>query len=293
MKAPRGVEERIRWFLANDPSGVGMCAQHTWHALGGNYGNPPAWRAASANAAIAKVKASGRYWTPKTWFGPPPRGAWVGYQYGEHGHACLSMGDGRIATTDPAGRPGKTGVESINYPSKWGASGWTVWTDQYNGVRFPVGGSTVASLSLKETAKREFRTNTVVKLDIDGKTQFRPPFTGWADLSLYANVDVPPALVGGKPNPARKHLSNGGVRAWFQEYSASEADRRDETGYSGPWSPPRFGDQHLLIAHEWQHTVDADFWEFCIYVSAYDDAGKPVDIPLTLQTREVKIVSKR
>jgi len=115
-----------------------MCAQHTWHSLGGDYGNPPAWGAGTANEAITKVKNSGRYWTPSSWDGHPPRGAWVGWTYGKSGHAALSLGDGRIATTDPTGDSGGSGIEPIHYPEKWGAGNWTVWTDEYNGVRFPV-----------------------------------------------------------------------------------------------------------------------------------------------------------
>lgn len=115
--------------------------RHTWHALGGDKGNPPAWGCSDANAAVDKVKKSGRYWTPSSWSGPPPRGAWVGWTYGNNGHAALSKGDGKIATTDPSnGKP--TGTEPLDYPRKWGYSGsgdYTVWTDQYNGVRFDVG----------------------------------------------------------------------------------------------------------------------------------------------------------
>lgn len=138
MTAPRDIEPRIDWFLNHNPSGRGMCAQHTWHSLGGDYGNPPAWGTSDANACVDKVKASGRYWTPSSWDGPPPRGAWVGYKYGSNGHACLSLGDGRIATTDPSSGA-MVGIEDLNYPNKWGASGWDVWTDQYNSVRFNVG----------------------------------------------------------------------------------------------------------------------------------------------------------
>lgn len=137
MSEPRSIEARIDWFLSNNPSDRGMCAQHTWHSLGGDYGNPPAWGASDANECVDKVKASGRYWTPGNWSGPPPRGAWVGYKYGNNGHACLSLGDGRIATTDPSSGA-MVGIEDLDYPNKWGASGWDVWTDEYNGVRFDV-----------------------------------------------------------------------------------------------------------------------------------------------------------
>lgn len=131
---PRGIEDRIRWFLSNSPGGSGMCARHSWRSLGGDQGDPPAWGCPDANAVYDKVKASGRYWSST-----PPRGALVVWKYGRHGHAAISAGNGRIVTTDPSGKPGGTGEESISYPSKWGARSY-IWTDQYNGVRFDVAG---------------------------------------------------------------------------------------------------------------------------------------------------------
>lgn len=283
MLAPRDTEERIRWFLSHRPAGVGMCAQHSWHSLGGDYGNPPAWGARNANEVYAKVKAAGRYWTTL-----PPRGALVLWRYGNNGHAAISYGGGKIATTDPTGKPGGTGVEPISYPSKWGAGSY-IWTDQYNGVRFPVGGSvstTDGYLSLKETAKRNITTNTVVKIDIAGKTQFKAEVPGRNTLSMYLNLDVPASNT-----EARKALARGGVRMWFQEYDRAESDSRDETGYLGPIPIPTHGNQHALFSHTWEHTADADFWEFCFQVYAFDADGKAVSIPLVLQTREVKIIN--
>lgn len=140
MSGPRGAQERIDWFLSHRPSGPGMCAQHSWHSLGGDDGSVPAWGCANANEVYDKVKASGRYWT-----GKPKRGALVLWRYGNNGHAAIAH-DGagtKIDTTnpDPDNASGTAvGVESIDYPSKWGAtSSARVWTDQYNGVRFPVG----------------------------------------------------------------------------------------------------------------------------------------------------------
>lgn len=137
MSEPRGIEQRIDHFLTKNPSGPGMCAQHTFHALGGDQ-NPPtpsAWSCGDANEVYDKVKASGRYWTST----PIPRGAAIYWKYSGNGHAALSYGDGKIATTDPGnGKP--TGVEPIGYPAKWGAtSSARIWTDQYNGTRFDVG----------------------------------------------------------------------------------------------------------------------------------------------------------
>lgn len=151
MSEPRGVEERIDHFLSKDPAGPGLCAQHTFHALGGDQ-NPPcpeAWGCSDANAVYDKVKASGRYWTST----PIPRGAAIYWRYSNNGHAALSYGDGKIATTDPGnGEP--TGVEDLSYPSIWGAtSSARIWTDEFNGTRFPVGDEEDDMPSAEEIAK--------------------------------------------------------------------------------------------------------------------------------------------
>jgi hypothetical protein len=136
MSEPRNTDARIKWFLDHNPSGSGMCAQHSWHSLGGDNGNPPAWGCSDANEVYAKVKSSGRYWT-----GTPKRGALILWKYGNNGHAaiCYNAAGDKIATTDPSGNPYGSDVESITYPHKWGATtSARIWTDQYNGVRFAV-----------------------------------------------------------------------------------------------------------------------------------------------------------
>lgn len=189
MPSPRGVEERIDWHAGHDPSGSGMCAQHTWHSLGGDQGNPPAWGCPDANACVDKVKASGRYWTPSSWDGPPPRGAWVGWEYGSNGHAALSLGDGRIQTTDPSNGQG-SGVEPLDYPRKWGYSGsgdYTVWTDQYNGVRFDVGdsvGAYVYDYLEKPSGNQTIGTGYV---DLQ-QSSWDPPKDGWEHTYVYCNI---------------------------------------------------------------------------------------------------------
>jgi hypothetical protein len=144
----------------------------------------------------------------------------------------------------------------------------------------------MASMSLGTSVARTIYTGDDVKLDIDGVTAFAPP-TGkvWRDLNLYANVALP-----SPGSAARESLARGGWRAWFQEHDKTEADGRDETGYLGPIAIPRFGKMKLLISHTWNHTVDADKWEFMIKVYAYDATGKAVKVPLTLTTRQIKFV---
>jgi len=158
MSTPRTTEARIDWFLSHNPSGSGMCAQHSWHSLGGDYGNPPAWGCKNANAVYDKVKASGRYWTTE-----PPRGALVLWKYGNNGHAAISYGSGKIATTDPTNKPGKTGVEPLSYPKKWGAGSY-IWTDQYNGVRFSVASSGPGNVYVSKLVKGQKDSDSVSRL---------------------------------------------------------------------------------------------------------------------------------
>lgn len=179
----RSVDSRIDWFLTHKPSGVGMCAQHTWHSLGGNKSVPcpPRWGVPHANAMYDKIIASGRYFT-----GIPPRGAIVVWKYGKYGHAALSVGDGKIATTDPNGKPGGVGVEDITYPHKWGAtSGKRIWTDTYNGVKV---GVKVMSVKYhyggKPSGPQTVKTSYV---DLD-KSTWTPVRKGLEHAMIYLNT---------------------------------------------------------------------------------------------------------
>jgi len=137
---PRTIEQGLDWFLSHNPSGSGMCAQHTWHSLGGDRGCPPAWGCANANEVYDKVVASGRYWTE------PHKGDIAVWKYGNKGHAARVYNEAgtEIATTDPGnGKP--VGVEDIDYPAKWGATtSKRIFTDTYNGIKcFASGDSSV------------------------------------------------------------------------------------------------------------------------------------------------------
>lgn len=207
---PRSVEDRLAWFLSNSPGGEGMCARHCWRSLGGDGGNPPAWGCPDANAVYDKVRAAGRYSSST-----PPRGALVLWKYGRHGHAAISAGGGRIVTTDPSGRPGGTGEESISYPSKWGAGSY-IWTDTYNGVRFDVAGTvSKGKVYLSKLVHGQADSDSVSRLQavlngislIGGKelpitgnygTQTRAEVSKWqvqkaADKSVTDGIRVTPA----------------------------------------------------------------------------------------------------
>lgn len=289
----RNVEDRLRWFLNNRPLDVGMCANHVARAL-----DVPFIGAADATEAYEIMKAKGRINTTS----PVPPGAMLFWTGGakDHGHVAFRhpnspTGESLSASTDVNG-PRTTGVVPFSWFAKnWPGltyKGWSwYWGDTNTEPEKPVVND---YLSLKETTPRKIRTNQDIKIDIAGKTRWVAEIpSGRHNLALYVNLNLPPALVSGKPNPQRRYLNNGGVRYWFQQEDLAEADKRDETGLVGPLSPPKFGDQYFLMSHDWAHVVDKDFWEFCFRVYAFDDNGKEVDIELELRTREIKIIGDK
>lgn len=137
MSAPRGVEDRLQWMVDHEPGEAGMCANWTWQAMGGDYGNPPRWGAEDANEVVEKVRAAGGLFTSRE----APRGAFVLYTSSTHGHMCLSKGYQHgydIMTTDPDGRWGTTGTWTQQGPiDDWGQK-WAGWAIRYNGVLLPM-----------------------------------------------------------------------------------------------------------------------------------------------------------
>lgn len=151
---PRTVDEGLDWFLSHTASGSGMCAQHTWHSLGGDRGCPPAWGCANANEVYDKVKKSGRYWTT------PKRGDIALWKYGSNGHAARVYDEAgtKIATTNPSSGPSNgTGIEPIGYPAKWGATtSARIFTDTYNGIQCFTSGDTGVAHGLVYLSKLKY-----------------------------------------------------------------------------------------------------------------------------------------
>lgn len=290
MSELRGIEQRIRWFLAHRPLAAGMCANHVYRAL-----DAPLQGLPDATAVYRAVPAS------RMRTGPAPRGTvhyWTGGKDG-HGHVAISTGDGRAVSVDVLG-PRTVGTVPFGwFAEHWGNLRYKGWSWYWGRIDTQPKGDDMGSasdgyLSLKDTTSRPFTTGQTVPIDIAGVDVFRPERPGGRHtLALYANLELPPALVDGKPNPQRRWLHNGGVRAWFQQASTAESDGWDETGYDGPRPLPLFGDQKQLISHVWPHTADADGWQFCVKVYAFDDDGKRVEVPLTLWTREIKIIDDK
>lgn len=141
-------------------------------------------------------------------------------------------------------------------------------------------------LSLKDTVEQTIMTNTDVKITISGKNGWVPEIKAGRNLlAIYANVKVAPLTP-----EQRKALHNGGARTWYGQKAPADVNGVDETGLNGPNPLPQFGNKPYLISHCWPHTVDADPWSFYIRLYAYDDNGVPVNFPVTLSTREIKII---
>lgn len=218
----RDVEERLSWMLNHPPGQSGMCARECWQALGGDLPKPcpPAWGTPDANAVYDKVLASGRYWRGEM----IPRGALIVWKYGEHGHAALSAGLGRILTTDPSGRPGGTGFESLGYPERWGATpARRIWTDQYNGVRFSIGAEAVAITkppayrNIKVETPQKIKLNTWVTIDLGKVDAFLPP-VGSDDWWVQVHLSLE-SLTGAARNDLRYIKGR-----WVRELPSGEDD---------------------------------------------------------------------
>jgi hypothetical protein len=117
----RSVEGRIAWFRNHHQGWPGrrrggLCARHTWLSLG-----VPPIGAPSAHKALELTRKAGNLNQ-----GTPPRGAVVFYKGGRYGHAALSLGGGKIITTDAHGA-GTIGERPLDWPEQaWGHErvGW-------------------------------------------------------------------------------------------------------------------------------------------------------------------------
>jgi hypothetical protein len=100
-----------------------MCLKYTrtWLEIGS--GAPDAitaWR-------NAKVKHPGA---------SPPAGAPIFYEGGQYGHAALSLGGGKIRTTDAPGS-GSVSTQNLDWPTDHWGYDYLGWTEDVNGVTIP------------------------------------------------------------------------------------------------------------------------------------------------------------
>jgi hypothetical protein len=101
----------------------GMCLKYTrtWLEIGS--GAPDAitaWR----NAAVKHPGAS------------PPAGAPIFYEGGQYGHAALSLGGGKIRTTDAPGS-GTVSTQDLDWPTDHWGYDYLGWTEDVNGTTIP------------------------------------------------------------------------------------------------------------------------------------------------------------
>jgi hypothetical protein len=181
----------------------------------------------------------------------------------------------------------------------WSSTGKTdtLYSDSWWRARIAMddvyrGGATMVAkddfLSLKDLTPVKFRTNRDVKITIDGKSKFLPEAGGRGTVAEYGNVKLPPA-----GSPERAALERGMVRTWFQQLPPGKSTP-DITGLDNQRRVGLWGNRRLTFSAVWPHSKHTDApWQFCFLVEAFDASGKPVDLELTLYTREIKILGEK
>lgn len=101
----------------------------------------------------------------------PPVGAPCYYRGGSYGHAVVSMGGGKIRSTD-CWSGGQISEVDLNWPEvHWGYD-YLGWTGDINGVDLPLGGEDEDEVKDEDIDKIATRVNKVLgDFDADGKVQ--------------------------------------------------------------------------------------------------------------------------
>lgn len=117
-------DQAVKRALAATSCDVGMCLAvvRGWLGVPAKYGSAAtAWDA-------AKQRSSSR---------TPPAGVPVFWLGGRHGHIALSLGGGRVRSTDwPRGKVGTTTISELE--RRWGYR-YVGWSSDLNGVKLPTG----------------------------------------------------------------------------------------------------------------------------------------------------------
>lgn len=157
-----------RWRL-NEP---GMCLREVRTA----HGIP----AVHAGAADAWRTATGRHPNDRR----PPRGATVFWTGGSNGHIAISLGDGRIRSTDAGGK-GRMGTVDLDWPRRqWGLT-YVGWAEGYNGHSVKNSPPTYGQAPPKPTPKPDPKD-----LDMDEKTVKRLVLEALRDGSYAGTFDA-------------------------------------------------------------------------------------------------------
>lgn len=179
----RDVNGRIRWFLSNNPSGPGMCAEHVWRALDVRLQGLP-----DATAVYRKALPHGIH------AGPAPRGAihyWTGGAAG-HGHVGIANDWlGNVASVDVNGG-GTVGVRSLAwFRATWPALDYKGWSWWWGDIDTYVKEKDMRVVIKRETDQR-LELNRWQKLDLRsgaGNDKIQPPI-GNNDWDTYVNLDL-------------------------------------------------------------------------------------------------------
>jgi hypothetical protein len=103
------------------------------------YVRGPCWEVGSLYGSAIEAWNGARYKHPGD--RNPPKGAPCYYRGGQYGHAVISVGGGRIRSTDCTSRSMVSEV-ALSWPeTSWGYT-YLGWTEDINGVRLPIGPDT-------------------------------------------------------------------------------------------------------------------------------------------------------
>lgn len=227
-----GIEERIAAMRKIKPSAAGMCANTVWRSL-----NVPPLGTPDATAVVAKVLAA-----KKLHAGAPataPRGSvmlWTGGSAG-HGHAALSLGGGRMLSTDVNGPRTVGEADAVATARRWGLK-WAGWTNWY-GVNLPMADVVTAAKYVKLANFKvpagqwityaegtllkgvHFLVTAQFRIPAGCELEFRIARVGWGNpADTTAGIDGTgyqwfPARKGGSQGQSRTHpMAGGGKVAW-------------------------------------------------------------------------------
>jgi len=133
---PRNAREAAQWAIQQVKSGSSgwnnYCERFTETA----WGKPGRYKSALAGWEAAKKE--GRAYQGKT----PPPGAMVYWGGGEYGHAAVSIGGGKIVSTDIK-RKGKADIVTIDYLTKQWSKPYLGWADPDKGTKLNASASPI------------------------------------------------------------------------------------------------------------------------------------------------------
>jgi len=134
----KSADEAVANGRAVDRYDPGMCQK---------YVRGPCWEVPSLYGSAIDAWNGARFKHPGD--RTPPKGAPCYYRGGSYGHAVLSVGDGRIRSTDCTST-GNVSDAPLSWPEDHWGYDYLGWTEDINGVTLPIGGQEEDDMPLTE-----------------------------------------------------------------------------------------------------------------------------------------------